>query len=120
MTRLILLILGVIAVMFLLYAVDRTVKARVRARRLRMMTERLAAAVVRAEEQEAERQAEVAASGALTSFMPAINRPVLPIPGRKSTGEATPAGSRSPADSRPGADSQPPAGCTPGATAVRR
>jgi hypothetical protein len=41
----------------LLYVTDRAVQARVRARRVRTMSERLAAAIVRAEEQQAKRQA---------------------------------------------------------------
>jgi hypothetical protein len=70
------LILGVMAA-FLLYAVDRLVKARARARRLRAMSERLAVAAARAEEQHEERQAVVAASAALTSVVPAIKHPAL-------------------------------------------
>ncbi len=66
-------ILGVIVAIALLYAADRAVQARIRARRLRRMSERLAAATVRAEEQQAKRQAADAASADLTSVMPAIN-----------------------------------------------
>jgi len=51
-----LVILGVIAAIVLLYAADRAVQSRVRARRLRSMSERLAAAAVRAEEQQAKRR----------------------------------------------------------------
>ena len=39
----VLLVLGVLAALFVLYAADRVVKARVRGRRLRRMSERLAA-----------------------------------------------------------------------------
>jgi len=79
-----LVILGVIAAIVLLYAADRAVQARVRARRLRSMSERLAAAAERAEEQQARRQAADVASAELTSVMPAINLrlPVTP-PGQK-------------------------------------
>lgn len=84
-----LVILGVIAAIVLLYAADRAVQARVRARRLRSMSERLAAAAVRAEEQQAKRQAADAASAELTSVMPAINlRPPVTPPGRMAGGDA--------------------------------
>lgn len=80
-----LLVLGVLAAVFLLYAADRVVKAFLRARRLRRMSERLAAVTVRADEQQAQREAaaahEATASAALTSMMPAINHP-LTVSGR--------------------------------------
>src|SRR5438034_2224973 len=84
-----LVILGVIAAIVLLYAADRAVQARARARRLRSMSERLAAAAVRAEKQQATRQAADAASAELTSVMPAINLrlPVTP-PGQTADGDA--------------------------------
>jgi hypothetical protein len=84
-----LVILGAIVAIVLLYAADRVVQARVRARRLRSMSERLAAAAVRAEEQQAKRQAADAASAELTSVMPAINL-CLPatLPGRTADGDA--------------------------------
>lgn len=85
-----LLVLGVLAAVFLCYVADRVVKARVRARRLRRMSERLAAAAARAEEQQAARQAEVAASAALTSVLPAINRPPLTLPEPVTRGDAPP------------------------------
>ncbi len=85
-----LLLLGVLVAVFLLYTADRVLKARVQARRLRRMSERLAAAAARAEEQQAEREAAAAASAALTSVMPAINRPPLTLPGRVAKGEAPP------------------------------
>ena len=81
-----LVVLGVLAAVFLLYAADRVVKALVRARRLRRMSERLAAAAVRAEEQQAKREAAAEASAALTSVMPAINHP-LTLPVRANRGE---------------------------------
>lgn len=71
-----LLVLGLIVAALLLYLADRVTKARIQARRLRTMSERLAAATARAEEQQARRQAAVAASGALTSVVPAINHPL--------------------------------------------
>jgi hypothetical protein len=81
-----LVVLGVLAAVFLLYAADRVVKALVRARRLRRMSERLAAAAVRAEEQQAKREAAAEASAALTSVMPAINHPLI-LPARANRGE---------------------------------
>ena len=81
-----LVVLGVLAAVFLLYAADRVVKALIRARRLRRMSERLAAAAVRAEEQQAKREAAAEASAALTSVMPAINHP-LTLPARANRGE---------------------------------
>lgn len=79
-----LLILGVIVAVCLLYVADRAVQARVRGRRLLRMSERLAAAAVRAEEQQAERQAANAASAELTSVMPAINFPLPVTPPRQT------------------------------------
>jgi len=81
-----LVVLGVLAAVFLLYAADRVVKALIRARRLRRMSERLAAAAVRAEEQQAKREAAAEASAALTSVMPAINHP-LTLPARANRAE---------------------------------
>ena len=81
-----LVVLGVLAAVFLLYAADRVAKALIRARRLRRMSERLAAAAVRAEEQQAKREAAAEASAALTSVMPAINHP-LTLPARANRGE---------------------------------
>jgi hypothetical protein len=80
------LVLGVLAAVFLLYAADRVVKAFLRARRLRQMSERLAAATVRAEKQQAKREAAAEASAALTSVMPAINHP-LTVSGRADQDE---------------------------------
>jgi hypothetical protein len=83
-----LVILGVIAAIVLLYVVDRAVQARVRARRLRSMSERLAAAAVRAEEQQAKRRVADAASAELTSVMPAINlRLPATLPGQTAGGD---------------------------------
>jgi dolichol kinase len=78
-----LLVFGLIVAASMLFLVDRVLKARGQARRVRRMSERLAAATVRAEEQQAKRQAAVAASGALTSVVPAINHPALALPGQE-------------------------------------
>ena len=84
-----LVILGVIAAIAVVYLADRTVQARIRARRMRAMTERLAAATVRAEEQQAKRQAADEFSAELTSVMPAINlRLPVTLPGQKPGGDA--------------------------------
>lgn len=85
-----LLILGVIMSVCLLYVADRAVQARVRGRRLRRMSERLAAAAVRAEEQQAERQAADAASAELTSVMPAINLRLPVTPPRQTADDTDP------------------------------
>jgi hypothetical protein len=84
------LVLGIIAVV-VLYAADRLIKARTQNRRLRRMNERLTAAAVKTERQQAQRQASAAASAELTSIMPAIknpavNNPVL-APAAETTGE---------------------------------
>ena len=89
-----LLIVGVVVVVPVLYAVDRILKARAQARRLRTMSDRLAGATARAEQQH-ERQQEVAeASAALTSVMPAINRPPLPPPAPRTGEHDAPAADR--------------------------
>ena len=85
-----LLIAGFVGTALALYAADRVLKARTQARRMRMMRGRLAAATVRAEEQQAQRQAADQASAALTSVMPAIERPPLTLPGVPPRGAARP------------------------------
>lgn len=82
------LILGVIVALVLLYAADRAVQARMRARRLRRMSERLATAAARAEEQQAQRKAADAASAELTSVMPAINLRLPTAPPRQTASGA--------------------------------
>jgi hypothetical protein len=78
----VLLVLGVLTALLVLYAADRVLKARVRGRRLRRMSERLAAAAARAERQQAQKEAAAQASAALTSVIPAINhRPPVTLPG---------------------------------------
>ena len=84
------LVFGILAALFLCYAADRVVQARVRARRLRRMTERLAAATARAEEQQVARAAEAEASAALTSVLPAIKRPPLTLPEPATRGNEPP------------------------------
>ena len=84
-----LLLLAATAVVFLLYLADRAVKARVRARRLRRMTRRLDAAVARSEHQQARRQAVEAASAELTTYMSAISRSPLTLPGQAADANAS-------------------------------
>jgi hypothetical protein len=76
-----LLIAAAVAAMILLYATDRILKAFARARRYRVMSERLDAVAVRSEVQQEQRKTAAVASTALTSVMPAINRPPLTLPG---------------------------------------
>jgi hypothetical protein len=83
-----LLLLAATAVIFLIYLADRSVKARIRARRLRRMTRRLAAAAARSEQQRAQRQAADAASAELTTYLPAINRSPPTRPGEAADGTA--------------------------------
>jgi hypothetical protein len=73
-----------------LYAGDRVFKARAQTRKLRMMNDRLAAAVTRGEEQQEQRQAAAEASAELTSFMPAISSPPLTPPGARKGRRAGP------------------------------
>ena len=94
-----LLILGMITAVCVLYAADRTVKARRRAGRLRRMSQRLDAATARAEQQLAKRQDAARASAALTSVMPAISRLPLTLPGHEVTDEAPQDGTEPPATS---------------------
>ena len=77
----VLLIVGLAGAAGALYALDRLIKASSQARRRRAMSERLAAATIRAEEQHEQRQATARASAELTSVMPAIERPPLTLPG---------------------------------------
>jgi hypothetical protein len=79
---------GVIGVVIVVYAADRIIKARAQVRRLRSMSQRLAAASARAEEQHQQRQADERAGQALTSVLPAIKRPPLTVPGMRGRGKA--------------------------------
>jgi len=85
-----LVIAGFIGAVLMLYAADRLLQARAQVRRLRTMSDRLAAAAARAEEQQEQRQATARASAALTSVLPAIKRPPLTLPGMPSHGAARP------------------------------
>jgi hypothetical protein len=73
-------------VILVLFAADRLVKARIRARRRRQMRARLAEAAARADELQRQRQAAAHASKALTSVMPAIQRPPLTPADRSQAG----------------------------------
>jgi type II secretory pathway pseudopilin PulG len=86
-----LLIAAMIVAMILLYVTDRVLKARARARRYRAMSERLDAAAARTDMQQEQRKTAAAVSAALTSVMPAINRPPLTLPGVTKQQRATPA-----------------------------
>ncbi len=77
-----LVIAGFVGTALAAYAADRVLKARSQVRRLAAMRDRLDAATARADEQLEQRQAVAQASAALTSVMPAIERPPLPLPGR--------------------------------------
>jgi hypothetical protein len=74
-------LLGIIGAIFVLYGAERLVKARAQVRRRRVMSVRLDRAARRAEHQQASREAEAEASVALTSLLPAIQRPPLTVPG---------------------------------------
>jgi hypothetical protein len=69
-------VLGVILVIAA-YGADRLIKARTQNRRLRRMNERLTAATVKTERQQAQRQASDAAGAEMTSVMPAIKNPAV-------------------------------------------
>lgn len=84
-----LLIAGFAGVIVAGWAADLVLRARARARRLRVMSERLAAATARAEEQHQRRQAAAHASRELTSVIPAIKRPPLSVPGIPPRGEGS-------------------------------
>ena len=83
-----LVIAAVIGMALVLYAADRLFKARSQARRRAAMRDRLDAATARADEQESRRTAAAQASAALTSVMPAIERPPLTLPGVPAPGAA--------------------------------
>ena len=87
----VLLVVVVVAAVPVLYAADRVMKARAHTRRLRNMTDRLAAATARTDEQQEKQQAVVRASAELTSVMPAIKRPPLTLPDEPSPDEPSPA-----------------------------
>ena len=70
-----LLVIGFVGAVIVFYAADLLLKARTRARRMREMSQRLAAATDRADRQQQHHQAAARASVALTSVLPAITRP---------------------------------------------
>jgi hypothetical protein len=77
----VLLLVGLVGVVVVLYAAERFMKARTAARRLQRMSVRLDAATRRADKQHEHQQAATQAREALTAFMPAINKPLLSVPG---------------------------------------
>lgn len=83
-----LLLVGIVGAVLVLYAAERITKARTRGRRVRAMTERLDAATARTDQQQEQRQATEQAGAALTSFMPAIQRPPLSVPDAAPHGAA--------------------------------
>ena len=90
-----LLIAGFVGAIVVVWAADLVLRARARARRRRVMGERLTAVTAKAEEQHRRRQAAAHASRELTSVMPAIKRPPLTVPG------VPPRGAKSSADPPP-------------------
>jgi hypothetical protein len=98
-----LLIAGSVGAVLAAYVADRVLKARTQARRLRRMRDRLAAASRRAEEQQARREAAAQASAALTSVMPAIERPPLTLPGLPPRASARHSGPQDHRSGHPGA-----------------
>ena len=113
-----LLIVGIVIVALALYGLDRAIKARAQVRRLRTMTDRLDAATVRAERHQEKRQAAEQASAALTSVMPAIERPPLTLadtPSREAAARAaqTPPSTASDAATGAGANPAPGTGSDP-------
>lgn len=114
-----LLIAGFVVTLLAAYAADRVLKARSQTRRLRAMRDRLEAATARADEQQERRQSAAQASAALTSVMPAIERPPLTLPGVPPRGAARPRAGREhtgPQDHRsahPGASKDEPRGASP-------
>jgi len=88
------LLIGLIGLALLLWVADRLVKAVRRVRRRRAMTRRLTAATDRADAQLEQRLVARQASEALTSFMPAIQRPPSDVPGMPPPGPARPRAAR--------------------------
>jgi hypothetical protein len=111
-----LLIVAVVVAVPVLYAADRIIKARAQARRVRTMSERLAAATTRADEQQERRQEAAEFSAALTSVMPAIKRPPLSLPDSLSPAAPLADGSlpgESPETAPPPAKAPAPSDATP-------
>lgn len=106
-------VLAVVAgVLLVLFAADRLVKARVRARWKRQMRSRLAEAAARADEQQLRHQATARASKAMTSLMPAISHPPLSPPGGppKRRGSTEHTGPHARVATHPGGRTSAPAG----------
>ena len=102
-----LLIAAVLGAVILLYVTDRVIKACARVRRYRAMSDRLDAAAARTEVQQVRRKRAEAAGAALTSVIPAINRPPLTLPGVTSQPQRTDPGSEASHDAQPDHDAQP-------------
>jgi Sec-independent protein translocase protein TatA len=102
----------VAGVLLVLFAADRLVKARVRARWKRQMRSRLAEASARADEQQLRHQAASQASKAMTSLMPAISHPPLSPPGGppKRRGSTEHTGPHARVATHPGGRTSAPAG----------
>jgi hypothetical protein len=88
-----LLIAAILGAVILLYVTDRVIKACARVRRYRAMSDRLDAAAARTEVQQVRRKRSEAAGAALTSVIPAINRPPLTLPGVTNQPQDTDPGS---------------------------
>jgi hypothetical protein len=75
-----LVLIGIVSALLLVAAADRLLKARARGRRLRVMSDRLDAATARMTTEHQQRQDRDQASQALTSYIPAIQRPPQELP----------------------------------------
>jgi hypothetical protein len=80
----VLLVIGIVGAVAVLGAADWLLKVRTRLRRRQAIGERLAAAAARAEQQHEQHQEAQQASEALTSYMPAIQRPPHAAAGLRS------------------------------------
>lgn len=83
----VLLIIGIVGAVAVLGAADWLLKVRTRLRRRRSMSERLAVATTRMERQHERHQEAEQASEALTSYMPAIERPAHAAVGLHGVGQ---------------------------------
>jgi hypothetical protein len=81
-----LLIAVFVGVVLALYGADRVRKARAKARRLHVISDRLAAAAARVDKQQEQRRAAAQASASLTSVIPAISLPPLTAAGSPAPG----------------------------------
>jgi len=116
-----LLIAGFVGTALAAYVADRVLKARSQARKMRAMRDRLAAATARAEVRHEQRAAAAQAGAALTSVMPAIERPPLTLPGVPPRGVPRPragcerAGQQDHRSAHPGGSRGSSSGTSPGA-----